>query len=146
MKKLFLLCLYLSLHFVFAEAPLKTLALSYGDLTWVVEAARTWPEKIKGLQKRESLAADSGMLFFYEEPQILSFWMKDTWIPLSIAFLDENGCILQIEKMKPLSLKPVRSRKKCLYALEMNRGWFEKHGLHPGDVILIPGVLPQEKK
>lgn len=138
MKKLLLLFLFIPFHFVFADVSLKTITLSHGDLNWVVEAARVWPEKVKGLQKRENLAPDSGMLFFYEAPQVLSFWMKDTWIPLSIAFLDEKGCIVQIEKMTPRSLKPVRSKKKCLYALEMNRGWFEKNDLHPGDVIRIP--------
>lgn len=141
MKKFCLFCLFVSVHFVVAGAPLKTITLSHGELTWIVEAAKTWPEKVKGLQKREKLSPDSGMLFYYDSPQILSFWMKDTWIPLSIAFMDEKGRIVQIEKMKPFSLKPIRSRKECLYALEMNRGWFKKHDLHPGDVIRIPDSL-----
>ena len=139
MKNLIFLCLFFPFHFIFADEALKTITLSHGDQSWVVEAARTWPEKVKGLQRRENLAPDSGMLFLYEAPQVLSFWMKDTWIPLSIAFLDEKGCIVQIEKMKPRSLKPVRSQKKCLYALEMNRGWFEKNNLHPGEILHIPG-------
>lgn len=136
MKKL-LFFIFIPFHFIFAGEPLKTVTLSHGNLTWVVEAAKSWPEKVKGLQKRKNLAPDSGMLFYYDAPQILSFWMKDTWIPLSIAFLDEKGCIVQIEKMKPRSLKSIRSKKECLFALEMNRGWFENQGLHPGDMILI---------
>ena len=140
MKKL-LFFIFIPFHFILADEPLKTVTLSHGNLTWVVEAAKSWPEKVKGLQKRENLAPDSGMLFYYDAPQILSFWMKDTWIPLSIAFLDEKGCIVQIEKMKPRSLKSIRSKKECLFALEMNRGWFEKQGLHPGDVILISDRL-----
>ena len=141
MKKLLLFFIFIPLHFISAGEPLKTVMLSHGNLTWVVEAAKSWPEKVKGLQKRKNLAPASGMLFYYDSPQILSFWMKDTWIPLSIAFLDEKGCIVQIEKMKPRSLKSIRSKKECLYALEMNRGWFEDQGLHPGDVILISDTL-----
>lgn len=144
MKKWFLLWFCIPNLFFFGKVFSETVTLSHENLSWVVEAARTWPEKVKGLQKRKSLPADSGMLFFYESPQILSFWMKDTWIPLSIAFLDEKGCIVQIENMTPRSLKPIRSKKECLYALEMNEGWFKKRGLEPGDDIRMAGSLKQD--
>ena len=84
------------------------------------------------------------MLFIYPVPGPLSFWMKDTKIPLSIAFIDETGCILSIQKMVPMQIEErYRSPKPVRYALEVNRGWFAKHDIAVGDVIelKIPAVL-----
>ncbi|MFW6137649.1 MAG: DUF192 domain-containing protein, partial [Spirochaetota bacterium] len=83
----------------------------------------------------EKLGYNEGMLFIFEEEKILSFWMKDTKIPLSIAFLDENGVVVDIKHMQPYSLRPVKSSKRCKYAIETNRGFFSRAGLSVGDTV-----------
>lgn len=77
------------------------------------------------------------MLFVFDDDQYLSFWMKNTSIPLSIAFLDKNGIVTDIYSMKPFSLEPVVSSRKCRYAIEVNDGFFEECGLKIGDRIEI---------
>ena len=88
-----------------------------------------------GLMHRDKLESDSGMLFIFPKAEKRSFWMKNTSIPLSIAYLDENGDILNIEDMTPQSLKGVRSNGKAKYALEVNQGWFDSKGISPGDRV-----------
>lgn len=78
----------------------------------------------QGLMGRKYLLPDHGMLFDFGKDQHLHFWMKDTSIPLSIAFIKEDGSITQIEDMKPFDLTVIKSKEKCRYALEMNQGWF----------------------
>ena len=102
------------------------------------ELALSRQNQFKGLQNRSFLPKNSGMIFVYPRPKILSFWMKNTKIPLSIAFIDKNGIITQIEKLKPGSLKAAKSKVKCLYALEVNQDWFSNHGIKEGDHIQIP--------
>jgi uncharacterized membrane protein (UPF0127 family) len=106
-----------------------------------VEVVRSEGEKAKGLMFRESLEKEEGMLFVYEQEEILSFWMKNTRIPLSIAFIDKSGKILDIQDMEPFSLKSHISARPAQYALEMNQGWFKKNGIKVGDVVkLLPGL------
>ncbi len=104
----------------------------------IVEAARTEREKEKGLMFREKLGPDEGMLFVYEREEVLSFWMKNTRVPLSIAFINEKGKIVDIQDMEPFNLKSHASRRPAKYALEMNRGWFQRNGVHVGDSVTIP--------
>ena len=100
-----------------------------------VEIAKTRKQREKGLMFREELGWNEGMIFIFPEDQYLSFWMKDTSIPLSIAFLDERGVVVNILDMKPFSLDPVRSTGKCRYAIEANRGFFRDAGVRDGDSI-----------
>jgi uncharacterized membrane protein (UPF0127 family) len=88
---------------------------------------------------RRSLGESEGMLFMYDSPRMMSFWMKNTRIPLSIAFLDREGIIVNIEQMRPYddSVR-YRSAAPAQYALEMNRGWFERNGVGVGDRVEIP--------
>jgi uncharacterized membrane protein (UPF0127 family) len=90
---------------------------------------------------RRSLAPDSGMLFVFQQPETLRFWMKNTYIPLSIAYIDSKAVITDILEMAPLdTTTPYLASRAALYALEMNPGWFETHTIKPGDTILgIPG-------
>lgn len=100
-----------------------------------VEVAKT-PEQIAyGLMGRKHLAEDGGMLFVFETEGYHGFWMKDTLIPLSIAFFDKNGRIVWITDMKPLTLNSHVPPKPILYALEMNKGWFTKNSIKVGDVV-----------
>lgn len=91
-----------------------------------------------GLMKRRSMPANHGMLFIFTEPQRHCMWMKNTLLPLSVAFLDEQGRILNIEDMKPQTEDNHCAAKPATFALEMNEGWFRQKGIAPG--VRIGGV------
>lgn len=98
-----------------------------------VEVAATYEASAKGLMFRTSLAPDAGMLFIFPVEHQASFWMKNTALPLSIAYLDKAGIILEIHDLIPYELKPVVSKSKLvIYALEVNRDWFLSKGVKPG--------------
>jgi uncharacterized membrane protein (UPF0127 family) len=109
--------------------------ISVGSAVLWVEVASTSEDQARGLMFRESLPWGQGMLFVYEKPQYLGFWMKNTTIPLDIAFISADGRIAEILALSPLSEKTCRSRTPALYALEVNRGWFRKNGIKVGDKI-----------
>jgi len=88
-----------------------------------------------GLMNRKTLGKDSGMLFIYPEPGRLGFYMKDTYIPLSIAFVDDSGKILQIEDMQPKDESSTVSNYEVRYAVEVHQGWFQRGGIGVGDVF-----------
>jgi uncharacterized membrane protein (UPF0127 family) len=104
------------------------------------ELARTEAERSRGLMYRESLPDGEGMLFIFDRDQILSFWMKNTLIPLSIAFISYNGEILEIRDMRPGDLNTVRSSRSVRYALEVPQGWFSRAGIGAGDSLLLDGI------
>ena len=105
------------------------------DASLNIEIADTPLKRSLGLMYRKELAPESGMLFVFPQNKDMSFWMKDTHIPLSIAYIDDNGVILNIEDMIPLSLDGVTSKAPCRYALEVNKGWFDNNGIQAGDII-----------
>ncbi len=111
-----------------------------------VELADTHLKREMGLMNRKHLSKNNGMLFKFPYNTRLSFWMKDTYIPLDIAFLDEAGKILQINEMIPLSTRPVYSSGPCKYALEVNRGWFEQNNIKEGQYIGGKGISCQRKQ
>ncbi|MBS3906419.1 MAG: DUF192 domain-containing protein [Syntrophaceae bacterium] len=100
-----------------------------------VEVARTPEERAVGLMGRKHLGKEEGMLFIFEEEGYHSFWMKNTLIPLSIAFIDRESRIVKITDMKPLTLTSHPPPKPVLYALEMNEGWFSRNGIRVGDIV-----------
>jgi uncharacterized membrane protein (UPF0127 family) len=106
-------------------------------ITVNAELARTGEEQRVGLMFRKKLADGEGMLFIYERDQILSFWMKDTLIPLSIAFISHDGRIIEIRDMQPQSLQSVKSSRSVRYALEAPQGWFTRAGIAPGCTVQI---------
>jgi hypothetical protein len=121
------------------ELPVTTLRI--GQTSLKVEVADDDAERSAGLMFRESLAADSGMLFVMPSVAPASFWMKNTLVPLSIAFVDENGTIMEIHDLQPKDEKIVRSAfPRIAYALEMQQGWFGKKNIWPGEKI---SGLPQ---
>ncbi|RJP21099.1 MAG: DUF192 domain-containing protein [Candidatus Omnitrophota bacterium] len=126
-----------------ALGQLPTIRMEIGGVAVEIEVAIFPREQQQGLMYRESMPENHGMLFVYDEPRYLSFWMKNTKIPLSIAFIRQDGVISNIEKMKPHTgpMNPTESyvsKYECVYALEMNEGWFERHGIKAGDVIHFP--------
>ena len=94
---------------------------------------------------REGLSPDTGMLFVYENEQPRSFWMKNTRIPLSIAYINSREEIVRITDMIPLSDRPVPSGEPALYALEMRKGWFEEHGQFPAARYLELPLSPEAR-
>lgn len=113
----------------------KLYEININDKKAHVEIASTREERAKGLMYREELGKDNGMLFIFPQEQYLSFWMKNTKIPLSIAFINFNGIITQIKSMSPNSLKTHRSNEKVKYALEMKEGWFMKNRIKTGSKV-----------
>lgn len=108
------------------------------NFTIVADLARTDEEKKKGLSERETLGENRGMLFVYEENVLLSFWMKDTSLPLSIAFISSEGRIIDIQDMEPFSQKTHKPNTHYKYALEVNQGFFENRNIGENDIIKIP--------
>ncbi|MCL2441857.1 MAG: DUF192 domain-containing protein [Treponema sp.] len=101
------------------------------------EIARTHDERQQGLMYRKNLPDGEGMLFIFERDQVLSFWMKNTYIPLSIAYIAYNGKIIDIKDMYPHNETPVTSSRSARYALEVPQGWFSRVGVKEGDVVVI---------
>jgi len=122
-------------------APLPTRTLTIGGHQLTVEVAATRQAMETGLMNRFSLQPDHGMLFVFEKPQPLAFWMKNTYIPLSIAFVDARGRIINIEDMQPQDESTHWSKGVGLYAIEMRQGWFAAHGIGAGD--LVEGLTPR---
>jgi uncharacterized membrane protein (UPF0127 family) len=103
-----------------------------------VEIPRNQTEFDMGLMFRESLEHNSGMLFVFEDIGEKFFHMKDTMIPLDVAFINEEGIVKSIKQLEPLNTVPVSSDAEVLYALEVNRGWFAENKVEVGDKILEP--------
>lgn len=125
-----------------ARLPVETLVVGNARIT--AEIAATRGDRSRGLMFRESLPEDHGMLFIYPDEAHLAFWMRNTPLPLSIAFADGGGRILRIADMEPWSETLVPSGRPARYALEMNRGWFERRGVMVGDVIARIPQVPVE--
>jgi uncharacterized protein len=122
--------------------PILTITNSIGEEVPVrVEIADTDAEWQTGLMGRTTLEGDAGMLFVFDQEQTLSFWMKDTLIPLSIAYIDAEGRIVDIQDMQPLDDIPPQyvSAEPARYALEVNQGFFEERSVTVGDVVKLPG-------
>ena len=96
------------------------------------EVASNYETRGRGLMYRKSLAPNSGMLFIFDSPAMQCMWMKNTNIPLSVAFLDEQGQIINIEDMKPHTEDSHCAKRPALYALEMEQGWFARRGIKAG--------------
>jgi uncharacterized membrane protein (UPF0127 family) len=107
------------------------------------EIARTGEERDRGLMHRHELPDGEGMLFVYERDQILSFWMKNTYIPLSIAFITSDGRIVEIRDMFPHDTNSVLSSRSVRYALEVPQGWFSRAGVLLGDIVNLSQIREQ---
>ena len=109
--------------------------LSAGMHVMNVEVARSPQEHGIGLMFRKSMPTNDGMLFIFDRPGPQCFWMKNTLLPLSIAFISDDGSIANIDEMKPQTLDSHCSTKDVRYVLEMNSGWFDKRGIKAGSKI-----------
>ena len=96
------------------------------------EVARTPQQREIGLMFRESMGPNEGMLFAFDEPATQCFWMRNTFLPLSVAFVADDGTIVNLDEMKPQTLDSHCSAKPVRFVLEMNKDWFAKRGIKPG--------------
>jgi uncharacterized membrane protein (UPF0127 family) len=96
------------------------------------EVASDYATRGRGLMHRKSLAQNAGMLFIFDQPATHCMWMKNTYLPLSVAFLDEEGAIINIADMQPHSEQTHCAARPALYALEMTQGWFAQRGVKAG--------------
>ena len=129
-----------------SNPKLKTAELSIINregrvITVTAEIAASDAERTLGLMNRESLGANNGMLFIFSRDQYLNFWMKNTSIPLSIAYIDSKGIIREIQDMAPLDTTlTYPSRYPVRYALEVNKGWFMRNNIQPGNRIILDEI------
>ncbi len=124
-----------------AQPPLPTVLLRIGSQTLKAEVAEDDTTRATGLMFREGLEENAGMLFVMPATAPAGFWMRNTKIPLSIAYISPAGVILEIHSLEPFNETPVHSRfPNIAYALEVRRGWFSDHGIFPG--ARIEGIPP----
>jgi len=122
-----------------SQTPTVSIINSEGERVEVeVEIADNDAERQRGLMERTALAENAGMLFVFEREQPLSFWMKNTLIPLSVAYIDSTGRIVDIQDMEPLDETSHPSAEPGQYALEVNQGFFAERGVEVGNEMEIP--------
>ena len=146
--KLLLMGVILSCYLVFSACSALALEFEEKDLSITnldgktipirVELARSIRELSKGYMGREHIPEGTGMLFMFKRDEKLSFWMKNTPTPLSIAFINSNGEIREIRNMTPFSRESVNSSEPVRYALEVPQGWFERNNIGKGCIIKLP--------
>lgn len=127
--------------FLLGCTRMQTVFLRVGDVVMQVEVADSPEERQVGLMNRRSLGDREGMLFVFETSGNRGFWMKDTGLPLSIAFISTEGFILQITDMSPYSTEIVSADQIYQYALEVLQGTFQQYGIEVGDKVIIPPLL-----
>lgn len=112
--------------------PLPVLQLRAGMHLIRAEVAADYETRGRGLMYRKTLAPNSGMLFVFDAPALQCMWMKNTDLPLSVAFLDAQGAVINIEDMQPHTEDSHCAKRPALYALEMEQGWFARRGIKAG--------------
>jgi uncharacterized membrane protein (UPF0127 family) len=147
-RELFAISFIILLFLIFSCAPKKLEVREFpitrdGETVAVVSAeiARTEQEQAKGLMYRKNLPDGEGMLFAFDRDEVRRFWMKNTVIPLSIAYITWDGRIVDILDMYPNNMNSVVSSRSVRYALEVPQGWFERAGVKTGDNINIKELL-----
>jgi uncharacterized membrane protein (UPF0127 family) len=116
-------------------AALPEMTLSIGGQTLNAEVASTEADRATGLMHRRMLPENRGMLFVFPEIAMHAMWMMNTFVPLSVAFIDKDGVIINIEDMQPQTTDSHGAARAAKYALEMNQGWFRKRGIKAGDKV-----------
>ena len=132
---LLLVATLLAATLAWADAKPRTTTVKVGTHALHVEVVATDAERAKGLMNRKSMGKDDGMLFIFDEPGYHAMWMKNTLIPLSVAFVDKDGEILNILDMEPQTLDTHMAAGPAVYAIETNKGWFAAKKLKAGDKV-----------
>jgi uncharacterized membrane protein (UPF0127 family) len=124
-----------------AESRLPTTRVSMGSESFNLEVAYRPEDQETGLMNRKSMADDHGMIFVFPAERNLTFWMKNTLIPLDIVYLDRGGRVVSVKHMKPLDETAVPSEGPAMYAVELNAGAAARAGVKAGDVVKVPDDL-----
>jgi hypothetical protein len=140
-----LLLLALTPAFAGPVESLPTIELTINGHRLTAEIAATEATRSTGLMRRFSLRPDHGMLFVFTAPQPLAFWMKDTYVALSIAFIAGDGRILNIDDMAPQTETTHPSHGPAMFALEMKKGWFAERAIKSGDLVQGATKAPKAK-
>jgi uncharacterized protein len=141
MKKSFVLAAALLAAVAFADEPqtdLPRVKLAAGMHIIDAQVAATHEQRMTGLMHRKQMPQHEGMLFVFDVPAEQCFWMKNTLLPLSIAFVADDGTIVNIDEMKPQTLDSHCSARPVRFVLEMNQGWFSKKGIKAGTKLAGP--------
>ena len=120
------------------QSDLPTVRMRLGEKEFTLEVAATPESRERGLMRRDSMPADHGMIFVFDDALPLTFHMKNTRIPLDIVFLDEQGKVVSIKQMRPYDESTTPSDAPAKWAIELNQGAAEKAGLKVGEVVAIP--------
>jgi len=124
-----------------AQQALPVVQLNAGMHLIRAEVAADYDSRMTGLMHRSSMPSNAGMLFIFDDSQRQCMWMKNTLIPLAVAFIDESGVVINIEEMAPQTEDSHCASRPSRYALEMNKGWFAARGIKPGSRLGgIPGA------
>ena len=144
-KSIILIALFITLSSLLScktkKLPVKDIKIIRQDGTEFIvsaEIAEKAEDRNHGFMERKNIPDGTGMLFVFEKDQILSFWMKNTPHPLSIAYIDSKGKIRNIYDMTPYSLSSIVSTVSVRYALEVPQGWYKKNGITEGDTVVLP--------
>lgn len=145
--KRYILIIVLSFSILLSCSALETIKVTApnGEVLYL-EVADTPELREKGLMFRKEMDMDHGMIFVFGEMSVKNFWMKNTFIPLSIAYLDSNGVVRHIANMEPESLESVSSIYPARFAIELNQGAFEKLDIHRGTKLELPEDILHEVK
>ena len=138
-----LFSLFFATHIAISTSPaiaqqtkrFPVISLNAGIHVIKAEVAAKEADRQQGLMHRQEMGANEGMLFLFDAPAGVCMWMKNTLIPLSVAFIDENGKIINIEDMQPQTTNSHCAKKPVRFALEMNQGWFKQKNIKPGSAI-----------
>lgn len=126
---------------VAAEEQTLILQTASGAHRYNVEVADTTAKRAKGLMFRRSLPKTGGMIFLYDQPQVLGMWMRNTYIPLDMVFINDDGKVHRVEtNTEPFSTDIISSEGAVVAVLELNAGEAERIGLTPGDRVVFPGL------
>ena len=133
--KQLLAALFFTFAAALAHADLPEIVLSIGSHKVTAEVASADPQRMQGLMHRLMLPENRGMLFVFPDIAMHGMWMMNTYVPLSVAFIDSKGVIINIEDMEPQTQATHSATRPAKYALEVNRGWFRKRGIKPGEKV-----------
>lgn len=132
------------IFFLFAASISGSELISLEKILPNIEVVTNSQDRQRGLMYKKAIPENYGMFFIWNLNKVQCMWMKNTYIPLSVAYMDRSGKIINIYDMVPLSKASVCSKKPVLYALEVNRGWFRRHDIKVGDVLDLENILQND--
>jgi uncharacterized membrane protein (UPF0127 family) len=132
------------IFFLFAASISGSELISLEKILPNIEVVTNSQDRQRGLMYKKAIPENYGMFFIWNLNKVQCMWMKNTYIPLSVAYMDRSGKIINIYDMVPLSKTSVCSKKPVLYALEVNRGWFKRININVGDILNLDKILQND--